>query len=177
MFPLNHITCMNWLDWLTFQKNIPTNIAKTFPEFMLCRKSKSTKQHAHWLDRESLPHGSLWRSNTLFGLLDFKGLCYTMHTQEVPTYKSLYQNNGLFGKTIDLIKNSTTYRSCNHSNPLVRPFKVVITPFIAIVGAHLAGQKYIYTTYYNVHPHLLVGGFNPSEKYARQIGSFPQGSG
>ncbi len=24
---------------------------------------------------------------------------------------------------------------------------------------------------------FLVGGFNPSEKYARQIGSFPQGSG
>ena len=23
----------------------------------------------------------------------------------------------------------------------------------------------------------LVGGFNPVEKYARQIGSFPQGSG
>ena len=23
-------------------------------------------------------------------------------------------------------------------------------------------------------PSLLVGGFNPSEKYARQIGSFPQ---
>jgi len=23
----------------------------------------------------------------------------------------------------------------------------------------------------------LVGGFNPFEKYARQIGSFPQGSG
>ena len=23
----------------------------------------------------------------------------------------------------------------------------------------------------------VVGGFNPSEKYARQIGSFPQGSG
>ena len=27
-----------------------------------------------------------------------------------------------------------------------------------------------------IHP-LLVGGFNPSEKYDRQIGSFPQGSG
>ena len=26
------------------------------------------------------------------------------------------------------------------------------------------------------HPYL-VGGVNPSEKYARQIGSFPQGSG
>ena len=25
--------------------------------------------------------------------------------------------------------------------------------------------------------HHLVGGFNPFEKYARQIGSFPQGSG
>ena len=24
---------------------------------------------------------------------------------------------------------------------------------------------------------ILVGGFNPSEKYARQLGSFPQGSG
>ena len=24
---------------------------------------------------------------------------------------------------------------------------------------------------------FLVGGFNPTEKYARQIGSFPQGSG
>ena len=37
---------MNWLDWLTFQKNIPTNIAKIFPEFTLCRVSKSTKRLA-----------------------------------------------------------------------------------------------------------------------------------
>ena len=28
-----------------------------------------------------------------------------------------------------------------------------------------------------IHQNYLVGGFNPSEKYARQIGSCPQGSG
>ena len=41
------------------------------------------------------------------------------------------------------------------------------------LGAILPPEKLIHVNYTDYT--YLVGGFNPFEKYARQIGSFPQG--
>ena len=42
---------------------------------------------------------------------------------------------------------------------------------------HLIPNGGLMVMCHHIHHTVLVGGFNPFEKYARQIGSFPQGSG
>ena len=49
------------------------------------------------------------------------------------------------------------------------------TPFYCYCAHECATQKNLCSNKNCIL--LLVGGFNPLEKYARQIGSFPQGSG
>ena len=50
---------------------------------------------------------------------------------------------------------------------------------VSSLAQEMFGHKQTYVCIiYNIHIYLVVvGGFNPSEKYARQFGSFPQGSG
>ncbi len=59
--------------------------------------------------------------------------------------------------------------------PRVRVQQCVKKPIMLMALIMQGHQKHIHASNYK---HVwLVGGFNPSEKYDRQIGSFPQGSG
>ncbi len=50
---------------------------------------------------------------------------------------------------------------------------VLFVSYVFPIFSYFLGEGHSYVFPYS----LLVGGFNPSEKYARQIGSFPQFSG